>query len=179
MTKKDVESCLTKKVCLIAVDDDPEFLDILESVVDSLPFHEIITLSSIEEARLIFKPEAFSVILLDLMVGGSFDDSIAFTKEIRQMDNDIIIVVITGFIHLLEADDADLMDAIDYFVEKPYDPRFLRNRLFAWAFHHRDRKECNHRFDEINKSIIERFARLDDLGKEITKKIENGNFGNA
>lgn len=107
---------------ILVVDDEEDIRDASERILTRMGF-QVSKASRGDQAIKLFKENNFSIILLDLKMPGM--DGMEVLKEIRQIDDSVHIIVITGYATLETAIEAMKRGAYD-FISKPFEPEQLR-----------------------------------------------------
>jgi DNA-binding NtrC family response regulator len=80
---------------ILAVDDDPLVIEFLKIVLKKVGYEKILTAGSGEEALSIISKERPGLVLLDIKMPGM--DGIETLKEIRKIDPDLKVIILTCF----------------------------------------------------------------------------------
>lgn len=104
------------KVRILIVDDDQAICEYMQTLLEKDGF-EVKTLTDPALAEEEVKRGAFHLVVLDLMMPGI--DGIEVLRRIRKADNDLAVVVFTGYPDLESAMAAVRLDAFDY-IKKPF-----------------------------------------------------------
>jgi putative two-component system response regulator len=115
--------------CILAVDDNPNNLEILVELLSSS--YELTTATSGEEALRLAPQLRPSLILLDVMMPGI--DGFETCKRLRAIPElkDVKIVMLSARQDIKDRLSAYLQGALDY-VTKPFDPREVLAKVRAW-----------------------------------------------
>jgi len=114
---------------ILVVDDDPVLLDLFDKVLKKLGFQVVLSASGKDALNLVRKASP-DVVLLDIKMPGM--DGITALKEIKTLDPDIEIVIMTGYASLDTAIEALKYGAFDY-IKKPFDKLEVANAILrAW-----------------------------------------------
>ena len=115
---------------ILAVDDDPSILEVLEAALSSLEGYDVYTAMSAAEGLeiLLDHPEVFNVVLVDIQMPAM--NGIEMCREIRKLPNykDTPLIVVTAMSQRSYISDAFRAGATDY-VTKPFDLIDLRSRV--------------------------------------------------
>ena len=115
---------------LLAIDDDPVFLDVLSATVELCSDYNLVTCESADAGRKILSAETakFDVILLDIAMPGM--TGIEFLHEIRRSPrlSKIPVIMLTSMSDRQYINDAYAAGAVDY-ITKPFDEVELTSRL--------------------------------------------------
>ena len=115
---------------LLAIDDDPVFLDVLSATVDLCSDYSLTTCLSADEARDVLTTSSitFDVILLDISMPGT--SGIEFLAEIRRTPRlaSIPVIMLTSMADRQYINGAYAAGAVDY-ITKPFDEVELTSRL--------------------------------------------------
>lgn len=110
------------KACVLIVDDEKGIRDASERIISRMGCRAL-KASCGEDGLDILNKEKVSVVLLDMKMPGI--DGIEVLQRIMEMDDDILVIVITGFATVETAIDAMKKGAYD-FIPKPFEPDQLR-----------------------------------------------------
>ena len=106
---------------ILVVDDDPDIVQTIRTYLER--DYEISTAKDAYEALGVFLKQPPAVILLDIKMPGL--DGIQFDKRVREVNEDVSIIIITG-----QGDRDDAIEAIKFgaadFLYKPVDMERLR-----------------------------------------------------
>lgn len=115
---------------VLAVDDDPSILEVLETALSSLEGYDVYTaLSAVEGLEILMDhPESFSVILVDIQMPSM--NGIEMCREVRKLPKyeHTPLIVVTAMSQRSYISDAFRAGATDY-VTKPFDLIDLRSRV--------------------------------------------------
>lgn len=115
---------------VLAVDDDPSILEVLEAALSSLEGYDVFTAMSAAEGLeiLMDHPETFDLALVDIQMPEM--NGIELCREIRQLPgySDMPIIIVTAMSQRTYIADAFKSGATDY-VTKPFDLIDLRSRV--------------------------------------------------
>jgi signal transduction histidine kinase/FixJ family two-component response regulator len=112
----------TEAIHVLVVDDEQDIRDGSERILTRLGF-QVLKASRGEEALETLKNESASMVLLDLKMPGM--DGMEVLTRIRQLDETILVIVITGYATVETAIEAMKQGAYD-FISKPFEPDQLR-----------------------------------------------------
>ena len=115
---------------ILAVDDDPSILEVLEAALSSLDGYDVYTAMSAAEGLeiLLDHPEPFGVVLIDIQMPEM--NGIEMCSEIRKMPEykDTPLIIVTAMSQRSYISEAFRAGATDY-VTKPFDLIDLRSRV--------------------------------------------------
>ncbi|MBF0100865.1 MAG: response regulator [Desulfobacterales bacterium] len=157
------------RIKILAVDDERDIREGCERILTRLDFH-VFTASRGEEALAIVQKENIAIVLLDLKMPGM--DGIEVLHRIREFNQNIVVIVVTGFATVATAIEAMKKGAYD-FIPKPFEPEQLRIVV------KRAREKLRLEY-EAEKLKQERARTLADLGMEksrirtIIESLPNG-----
>ena len=118
------------KIKILAVDDDPSILEVLEAALSSLENYDVYTAMSAAEGLEILTehPETFTAALIDIQMPEM--DGIEMCREVRKLPNyaEVPLIVVTAMSQRTYISDAFQAGANDY-VTKPFDLIDLRSRV--------------------------------------------------
>jgi len=107
---------------ILVVDDEQDIREGSERIIKRLGF-KVLKASHGKEALEIIKKEKVSIILLDLKMPGM--DGMEVFEHVREIDESILVIIITGFATVETAIKAMKKGAYD-FIPKPFEPDQLR-----------------------------------------------------
>ena len=154
---------------ILVVDDEQDIRDASERILTRMGF-QVSKASRGDQALELFKEKSPSIILLDLKMPGM--DGMEVLKQIRQMDDSVLIIVITGYATLETAIEAMKRGAYD-FISKPFEPEQLRIIINRGSEKIRLKMEAETLAEEQKKTLF-------DLGTEksrirtIVESLPNG-----
>jgi two-component system OmpR family response regulator len=109
-------------VRVLVVDDDRAICDYMETFLSKDGF-EVKTLSDPSSAPEEVKVGGYHLVVLDLMMPKM--DGLQVLERIRKVDNDVAVVIFTGYPSLETAVQSMKLDAVDY-LKKPFNPEEFR-----------------------------------------------------
>lgn len=109
-------------VRVLVVDDDRAICDYMETFLTKDGF-EVKTLNDPSEAPDEVKTGGYHLVVLDLMMPKM--DGLQVLERIRKVDNDVAVVIFTGYPSLETAVQSMKLDAVDY-LKKPFNPEEFR-----------------------------------------------------
>jgi len=109
-------------VRVLVVDDDRAICDYMETFLTKDGF-EVKTLSDPSSAPDEVKTGGYHLVVLDLMMPKM--DGLQVLERIRKVDNDVAVVIFTGYPSLETAVQSMKLDAVDY-LKKPFNPEEFR-----------------------------------------------------
>jgi two-component system response regulator HydG len=112
---------------ILIVDDNETLREGAASVVRKMG-HEADAQKGGAEGVLAFKKQPHDMVFTDLKMEGT--DGIALLDQVRQIDEDAIVVIMTGYGTVSAAVEAMKKGAFD-FIEKPFSPDLLRAKVTA------------------------------------------------
>src|SRR4030042_2627395 len=101
---------------ILAVDDEPTICRTCFKILSDAGY-DVKTLLSGADVLPVIEKEMFDVILLDLKMPGV--DGLEILKEVRQVNTDIVVIIITGYATVNSAVEAMKLGAYDY-ISKPF-----------------------------------------------------------
>jgi len=101
---------------ILIVDDDKNLLSVLKTILAE-ENHDVLTSSDGQTAIDLFRKSKFDLVITDLMMPGT--NGLEVLREVRKMDPDILVILITGFASLETAVQAIREGAYDY-ITKPF-----------------------------------------------------------
>jgi two-component system OmpR family response regulator len=109
-------------VRVLVVDDDKAICEYMETFLSKDGF-EVKTLSDPSSAAEEVKNGGYHLVVLDLMMPKM--DGLQVLERIRKVDNDVAVVIFTGYPSLETAVQSMKLDAVDY-LKKPFNPEEFR-----------------------------------------------------
>ncbi len=109
-------------ICVMVVDDEQDIRDGSERILTRIGFR-VLKATRGDEALTVLEKEKVSIVLLDLKMPGM--DGMEVLRHIRERDETILVIVITGYATVETATEAMKMGAYD-FISKPFVPDQLR-----------------------------------------------------
>lgn len=140
-------------VRVLVVDDDQDVCQFMETFLESDGF-AVTTLNEPKDAAEAVRNGGYHLVILDLMMPGM--DGLSVLEEIRKVDNDVAVLIYTGYPSLETAVRAMKLDAIDY-LQKPFEPEAFRESLDRIL---RKKGLLRSPEEELLKSIGENIRRL-------------------
>ena len=107
---------------VLVVDDDKAICEYMETFLSKDGF-EVKTLSDPSQAADEVKNGGYHLVVLDLMMPKM--DGLSVLERIRKVDNDVAVVIFTGYPSLETAVQSMKLDAVDY-LKKPFNPEEFR-----------------------------------------------------
>ncbi|MDD8031673.1 MAG: sigma-54 dependent transcriptional regulator [Acidobacteriota bacterium] len=140
---------MTHNALIHLIDDEPIIHDVLGQLLEAEGY-EVEISSSGEEALKKFEEQKFDLILLDLLMPGM--DGLEVLKEIKKIDPETLVIIITAYASVESALSAIKMGAYDY-IQKPFKNDELLMTINR-ALEHRHLEEENIRLkDELKKKF--------------------------
>lgn len=112
----------TRPIRVLVVDDDAGIRDLLETVLQN-DGYDVTCIDDPAKAEGVVKGAGFQLALLDVMMPGQ--DGIETLRRLRQVDDQLAVVMITGYPSVETAVESMKLDAMDY-VRKPFTVEALR-----------------------------------------------------
>ena len=113
----------TRTTQVLVVDDERDLRDGAERILTRLGCDVFKASRGDEGLDIIKKEEEIAIVLLDMKMPGM--DGMEVLRRIKDMDKEILVIVITGYATLETAIEAMKIGAYD-FISKPYEPEQLR-----------------------------------------------------
>lgn len=118
---------------ILLIDDDPDFVNITKTVLESKPRYKVLTASNGISGLSLAKAEKPDIIILDVIM--PFEDGFTAAKELKTEPelNTIPIIILTSFSKRKGETDISVaqgmeLEADDY-IEKPVEPEELLQRV--------------------------------------------------
>ncbi|NOY94203.1 MAG: response regulator [Deltaproteobacteria bacterium] len=113
------------RIKVLIVDDDEAICEFMETFL-SKDGYSVKTLTDPAAAEKEVRQGGYHLVVLDLMMPGM--DGITVLERIRKVDNDVAVVIFTGYPSLETAVRSMKLEAVDY-LKKPFDPDEFREVL--------------------------------------------------
>ncbi len=150
------------------IDDEPIIHDIILRVLKDKDY-ELEFSTNIEETLEKHKKQHFDLVLLDLMIPGS--SGIQIFKELKKIDNDVKVIIMTAYGTLETAVKAVEMGAIDY-LNKPFDNQHLINTIEK-ALRSSDKRDIEELKNNFGKSeLFHNIVGRSEAIREVIDKIK-------
>ncbi len=140
---------MVNKGTIHIIDDEPIIHEVLGDLLSSEGY-EVEMSSSGEEALEKHTSQDFDLILLDLLMPGL--DGMAVLKNLKKIDPNAVIIIITAYASLESAISAMKMGAFDY-IQKPFKHEELLLTVKRAIEHRRLRQENLRLKDELNRKF--------------------------
>ncbi len=118
---------------ILAVDDEPDMLKLLSMIIKEKTPYEIVTTNNPLEALEIARQGGFDIVIADLKMPGL--DGIELLESIKQVDEDIPVIIITAYGTVESAAETMHKGAFD-FITKPFRKEqilYTIDRAFKWV----------------------------------------------
>lgn len=102
---------------ILAVDDEPNMLRLLKTILTSKTEHEVVTTNNPLEAVELLKSQAFDVLITDLKM--PVLDGMDLIDQVKQIDPYLPIIMVTAYGTIETAEEAVRRGAYDY-ITKPF-----------------------------------------------------------
>jgi len=113
------------RIKVLIVDDDEAICEFMETFL-SKDGYSVKTLTDPSAAEAEVREGGYHLVVLDLMMPGM--DGITVLERIRKVDNDVAVVIFTGYPSLETAVRSMKLEAVDY-LKKPFEPDEFREVL--------------------------------------------------
>ncbi len=157
---------------LLIVDDEEIILDLLKRQLKDEGFN-ILTASNGESALQLIKTHKVGVIVSDLMMPGM--DGLSFLSKVRQIDDGVVLIVLTGNGTLGNALEAINKLKVFSFITKPLSAHVMRTTVRDAFKHYEMTMIFNvsmNRTYQLNERLIKENAKLTAHVKELEMKLE-------
>jgi response regulator RpfG family c-di-GMP phosphodiesterase len=152
---------------ILLVDDEPHIREALSEFLTTINQHQVVTAGNGEEALGLFKPDEFDCAFLDLKMPGM--DGIGLLTRLKEADQSLPVVVMTGFPSLDAAVGTMRQGASDFLI-KPFSLQQVKATLERVVREQRLLRE-NLRLNEELKQK----EKIESLNKELEKRIKYQN----
>jgi len=139
---------------LLVVDDDARLRRVLQILAQKIGL-ACVAVSRAEEALAAFRAERSDLVITDLKMPGK--DGIEFLRELRAIDTDVPVIILTAYGTVATAVEAMKLGAVDY-LQKPFDVDALELIVRRALDHSRTRLE--HRFLREQAKGTQRFGEM-------------------
>jgi two-component system response regulator AtoC len=106
------------KETILIVEDQAEIRELLTTVIEHEHKHNVMAVGTGEEALRVFGEHDISMVLLDQKLPGIH--GLEVLERLQQMDENAVVVMMTGYANVETAVTAMKQGALDY-IEKPFD----------------------------------------------------------
>jgi len=154
---------------VLVVDDEPNIREGSQRILSRVGF-EVLKASNGMEALAMLAENTIPIILLDLKMPGM--DGMEVLERIRQLDETILVIVITGFATVETAIEAMKQGAYD-FIPKPFEPEQLRIVVKRAAEKLRLTREAQSLEQERNRTLADLSAEKSRI-RTILESLPNG-----
>jgi DNA-binding response OmpR family regulator len=147
-----VNEVVTGSSAVLVVDDEPGVRESLRFLLN--PSYRVLTVSSGEEALETLRAETVDVVLLDLTMPGI--GGVETLAKIREIDDAVEVVIITGYFSYQSAVEALRLRAFDY-ITKPLDSARVQSvvRRAEASRQHRREAPSGDRFESLTRQTLE------------------------
>ncbi|HYC78957.1 MAG TPA: response regulator [Planctomycetota bacterium] len=157
-------------VRLLLVDDKPENLVVLESILDQ-PEFVLTKAQSAQDALMALLNAEYALLILDVMMPGMSGIELAHAVKARKKTRDVAIIFLTAQLgedqHVLSGYEAG---AVDY-VTKPINPQILRSKVSVFVELYRKNVALRNTVEALNREIVER-KRLEERLRSANDELE-------
>lgn len=146
---------------ILVVDDDKAILESLSFFLNSNSF-EVVTALDGEEALAIFKGSEITIVLVDVKMPGM--SGLEVIKRIKEMNEDCLVMAITGYASLGDAIQAIKLGAYDY-LTKPFD--VMENVVMACRrgleqyYRIQQKKNMIETLKRLNQEVLDKSSQLE------------------
>jgi DNA-binding response OmpR family regulator len=162
---------VTPKAILL-VEDDPVVARLTISYILAMKLgYQIDWATGCRQALETFDPNKYFVVILDLHLDGSIDNGIRLAIELRNLDDNVFIAVVTGYYPVFER---RLVETVDDLLQKPVDMRCLQSKLFMWAIKYRRRISLkNYVDDKVTSSYMQQISEIRAMEDAIRDRLSD------
>ena len=154
---------------ILIVDDKPENLAVLESVLDD-PGYRLVRAESADQALLALVVEEFALLILDIRMPGMTGIELAQMIKERKRTAHVPIIFLTAHYtedqRVLEGDGGGAGD----YLHKPVTPSILRSKVAVFAELHRKTREVAQANRALLAEVTER-RRAEEALRALTKRV--------
>jgi DNA-binding NtrC family response regulator len=164
------------KQSILAVDDEPHMLRLLERIITEKTKYRIKTVNNSLEVPDILKQDDFDLIITDLKMPGM--DGIDILKHVREHDRNEEVIIMTAFGSLESAIEALQQGVFDY-ITKPFKKEqiiYTVDRALRWQAIRKEASRLRRIFDAepfdaarqaFEKEYVERLAKRHENDKAV------------
>lgn len=161
---------MTQKAILL-VEDDPDVARLTISYILAMKMgYQIDWATGCRQALEKFEPNKYFVVILDLHLDGSLDNGIRLAIELRNLDDNVFIAVVTGFYPVFEN---RLVETVDDLLQKPVDMNCLQSKIFMWAIKYRRRIALKYYFDDRMTSYMQELSEIRAMEDAIRNRLSD------
>lgn len=158
-----------KPISILAVDDEPKNLLVLETVLDD-PGYRIVRAESAEQALLALLADEFALLILDIRMPMMSGLELAKVIKERKKTAGLPIIFLTAYYsedqHILEGYGSG---AVDY-LHKPVNAAILRSKVAVFADLHRKNREVEFMNQALRAEVAERRMAESQLRKIVEEQ---------
>ena len=169
----------SSKLSVLVVDDDPDILEYLQDFLSAEGF-EVTTLADPTVAVERIRDEVFHLVVLDLMMPKV--SGMDLLQQIRAVDDDIAVIILTGY-PSLETAQSSIRHDVSAYIRKPFQAKEFREAIERIA---KKKGLVLRREDELHATIgrtirelrkargltLKQMARRTDLSVSLLSQIE-------
>lgn len=152
--------CTTRHIVkkpVLLIEDDDDVASLMVTFIKNMKLYDVLWARSVTEARQLFSRGRYFAVLLDLGLRPTtleaertpdetpVERGIKLAQEMRLLDDNVFIAVVTGYYPIF---DARLVDAVDDLLSKPVDMECLQSKLFMWSIKYNRRLALKQYIDE-------------------------------
>ena len=161
---------VTPKAILL-VEDDPDVARLTISYILAMEMgYQIDWATGCRQALETFDPNKYFVVILDLHLDGSIDNGIRLAIELRNLDDNVFIAVVTGYYPVFEH---RLVETVDDLLQKPVDMHCLQSKLFMWAIKYRRRISLKNYVDDKVSSYMQELSEIRAMEDAIRNRLSD------
>ncbi len=152
----------SSQINVLIVDDEPNNLTVLETVLDE-PGYRLVRATSADEALLALIADEFALLILDISMPGMSGLELAKMVKERKRTAGVPIIFLTAFYN----EDQHALDgyqtgAVDY-LHKPVTPAVLRSKVAVFADLYRKTRQM----EQANRALLEEVAERRKVEEEL------------
>ena len=150
---------------LLLVDDDPFILEIIDKDLENQGYQVLTAENGVKAIELLSKKK-FDLVITDLVMGKI--DGIQVLKKAKELNPEIMVIILTGYEVMNSAIDALRLDADDYML-KPCESEEIFFRVERCLEKLELKRTIKRAHDRLELRVAERTAELAKINKEFSQ----------
>jgi CheY-like chemotaxis protein len=171
MAAMDMDMQIVGQKGILLVEDDPVTAQVTISHIRAMGMdYQVEWATGCRQALEKFEPNKYFVVILDLHLDGSIDNGIRLAIELRNLDDNVYIAVVTGYYPVFEH---RLVETVDDLLQKPVDMNCLQSKLFMWAIKYRRRISLKKYVDDKVTSYMQELSEIRAMEDAIRDRLSD------
>ncbi len=167
----DMDMQIVGQKGILLVEDDPVTAQVTISHIRAMGMdYQVEWATGCRQALEKFEPNKYFVVILDLHLDGSIDNGIRLAIELRNLDDNVYIAVVTGYYPVFEH---RLVETVDDLLQKPVDMNCLQSKLFMWAIKYRRRISLKKYVDDKVTSYMQELSEIRAMEDAIRDRLSD------